>query len=327
MSVAVSAGGVFHYDPAASKTFDLTKLTFREAAAAICASNRENGIYLMQQSIAQTLPELAGEIRPPDLLGDEPAAAHLWFGSAGNVTPLHYDPLNNFFLQLHGRKRFTLFSPRFFDELYPFPIDARFSHISHVDAERPDLDKHPRFVEAQRHEVALGPGDLLFLPAFWWHHVRSLDVAISLNFWPAPSLADCLVPAGLRLLKAVYERDRLATMGAPFRNAQGGFLHAAGEAQARGKRWAAMMLAGAALELPLRAICKDKGIADRTTEGLRPLAAINRELAAAGAYSGAQAEAIARLGVTLERARLMRDELFTDEEVAETLAAVDALIA
>jgi hypothetical protein len=325
VKVAIAAGGVFDYDPAASNTFHHAALTFREAAAMILSAPAENGVYLMQQSIAQSFPELAGDVRPPELLRGELAAAHFWFGSAGNVTPLHYDPLDNYFLQVCGRKRFLIFSPHCFDELYPFPASARFSHISHVDAERPDLGKHPRFAGAQSWEALLGPGDLLYLPPFWWHHVRSLDVSISLNFWSAPSLAHCLVPAGLRLLLTVYERDRLATMGAPFRG-RGGFLATAREVSAMGWRWPAVLLASAALELPLRAACRERGIPERTSEGPRPLAEINRELARADAY-GPQAEAtIAALCGMFDRARLGREELFTADEVAGAVAAAGELL-
>src|SRR5690349_5471344 len=34
-----------------------------------------------------------------------------------------------------------------------------------------------------RHEVTLNPGEVLFLPSRWWHHVRSLERALSVNFW------------------------------------------------------------------------------------------------------------------------------------------------
>lgn len=327
VQVAIASNGVFHYDPLATRTFQLEKLTFRQAAAAIAAPPENKGVYLMQQSIGQSFPELSGDVRVPDLLGDEPAAPHLWFGSANNVTPLHYDPLDNFFLQLHGRKRFTLFSPAHFEELYPFPVEARLSHISHVDVERPDLARHPRVAEVPRFEVTLDPGDMLFLPVFWWHHVRSLEVSISLNFWSAPALAHCLVPAGLRLLSSGYERDRLASMGAPFRGGRGAFLRAAREVSTLGKRWPAVMLAGAAVEQPLRTLCRENRIAEQDANGPRPLAVINQELAAAGVYSAGQAETIGALDRAFERARQRNDELFTDEDVAAVLSTVEALLA
>jgi len=326
VQVAISPSGLFHYDPAASKLFKTSKMTIREAAAAIGSPEAGHGVYVMQQSIDQTFPELSDDVSPPDLLGGKPASPHLWFGSAHNVTPLHYDPLDNFFLQLHGRKRFTVISPQYFDEVYPFPIEARFSHISEVDAEKPDPARHPRFAGVPRSEVVLEPGDLLFLPPFWWHHVRSLDVSISLNFWSAPSLSGCLVPAGLRLLRAVYERDRLETMGAPFRGGRGAFLDAARQVHALGRRWPAVMLASAAVEQPLRTLYRNQPNVESEAGSPLALAAINRELAAAGLYSAAQAETIDRLDEAFERARLARDDLFTAEEVSRILETVEGLL-
>jgi len=56
-------------------------------------------------------------------------------------------------------------------------------NISAVDVENPDLKKHPSFAEAKQLECILGPGDMLFIPAKFWHYVRSLSPAISVNFW------------------------------------------------------------------------------------------------------------------------------------------------
>jgi len=285
VSASISQSGVFHYDPVAVRKFRVVRRTFRQAVAEI-GSGTHGAMYLMQQSIHENFPELAGDVRPPELLGDAPAAPHFWFGSADNVTPLHHDPLTNLFLQVYGRKRFTLFDARQFEELYPFPASAHHSHLSYVDIENPDLERFPLFAAAHRYEATLGPGDLLFLPAFWWHHVRSLDVSISLNFWSAPALKDCLTPAGLRLLMTVYERDRLATMGAPFRAADGGFLESACEVFRLGRRWPAVLLASAA----------------------------------GGDLAGGE------LRAHFERGRLADDSLFTDAEVNMILAETARLL-
>ena len=59
---------------------------------------------------------------------------------------------------------------------------------SKVDCENPDYDSHPMFADVTKIELILEPGEVLFLPVGWWHHVRSLVVSISL------SLNNFLVP-------------------------------------------------------------------------------------------------------------------------------------
>ena len=56
-------------------------------------------------------------------------------------------------------------------------------NISAVNVEHPDFKKHPKFAEAKQLECILAPGDMLFIPAKFWHYVRSLSPAISVNFW------------------------------------------------------------------------------------------------------------------------------------------------
>jgi ribosomal protein L16 Arg81 hydroxylase len=55
-------------------------------------------------------------------------------------------------------------------------------YYSEVDPENVDVKKHPLFSKASFAHVILNPGDMLFIPAGWWHWVRSLDVSISVTF-------------------------------------------------------------------------------------------------------------------------------------------------
>ena len=59
-------------------------------------------------------------------------------------------------------------------------LDGARSMYGAIDPEAPDLAAYPNFANVQTREVVLGPGDAIFLPVGWWHHVRSLDVSISL---------------------------------------------------------------------------------------------------------------------------------------------------
>lgn len=52
-----------------------------------------------------------------------------------------------------------------------------------MDVEHPDLEKFPRFAEAQSLACVLEPGDMLFIPVRHWHYVRALDLSFSVSFW------------------------------------------------------------------------------------------------------------------------------------------------
>jgi len=101
----------------------------------------------------------------------------LWFGPGGTVTPLHHDTSNILFSQVYGRKRVTLIAPAEISLL-----NGIRGVYAAIDCEKPDLARHPTFAGVVQKQVDLGPGDTLFLPVGWWHHVRALDVSISLAF-------------------------------------------------------------------------------------------------------------------------------------------------
>jgi hypothetical protein len=103
--------------------------------------------------------------------------ASLWFGPAGTVTPLHHDLMNILFVQLSGRKRFTLISPAFTTRVY-----NEVGVYAEVDPVNPDYANHPEFRGVPTIEVILEPGEALFLPVGWWHRVEALDTSISLSF-------------------------------------------------------------------------------------------------------------------------------------------------
>lgn len=104
----------------------------------------------------------------------------------GSVTPCHYDEQENLFAQVQGHKRFLLFPPEQFSCLYPYPVPHPHDRQSQVDFERPDITRFPRFSEARALEGVVGPGDVLYIPVYWWHHVESLMRAgptVSITFW------------------------------------------------------------------------------------------------------------------------------------------------
>jgi len=184
-----SIGGHFFYND------DLTGLNFERRP----------------QPLAQSLEQLISLIdapEPPALyVGAVPAPAslpgfardntldlvepnvvpRLWLSNRVTVQT-HYDLSFNVACVLAGHRRFTLFPPEQFVNLYVGPLEFTLAGqpVSMVRLHRPDHERFPRFREAWKHaQVAeLGPGDALFIPYMWWHHVESLSpFNVLFNYW------------------------------------------------------------------------------------------------------------------------------------------------
>lgn len=108
---------------------------------------------------------------PPGYL-DAPLSerASLWMGPAHTVTTLHFDRIDVLFCQVVGRKRWKLIPPT-----ETALLDRVRGVATLIDAETDPLEG------ALVKEVTLEPGDALFVPVGWWHHVRALDVSVSLS--------------------------------------------------------------------------------------------------------------------------------------------------
>jgi len=156
--------------------------------------------------IAACLPGFLDAHRLPLL--DAAIEPRIWLGTAITV-PAHCDETDNIACVVAGKRRFTLFPPGQIGNLYIGPLDfaPTGTPISLVDFAAPDFERFPKFRDAWSHALVaeLGPGDAIFIPALWWHHVQSLDVCnILINYWwNGPPRAhddrDCLLHALLTL--------------------------------------------------------------------------------------------------------------------------------
>lgn len=105
-------------------------------------------------------------------------STQLFLGPAGTIAWLHQDAYatHAWSLQIRGCKRWVFFAPEQGPDLYD--RDGR----AQVDPDAPDYARFPRFRGATpRHEVIQRPGDVVFVPSRWWHHVTSLEPSISLS--------------------------------------------------------------------------------------------------------------------------------------------------
>ena len=87
---------------------------------------------------------------------------------------LHYDFLEThaYLAQIVGRKRCVLFSPD----------DSAALYDGAVNPDEPEFERFPLFRNATAYECILEPGELLFIPYRWWHHVVALDNSITVNY-------------------------------------------------------------------------------------------------------------------------------------------------
>lgn len=149
-------------------------------------------------------------------------AANLWVSHRGVFTQSHFDELENFNVALVGRKRFILAPPGFW-EYYPRSVVQGFGDKSQVfDFDDVDPARFPKLAAklAERRELILEPGQMLYLPLGWWHQAESLDeININMNFWLRDLkifrrpyvLGVALYTATYRKLKGVYNYQPTAS--------------------------------------------------------------------------------------------------------------------
>jgi hypothetical protein len=104
----------------------------------------------------------------------------LFLGGPGTSTTTHCAGILNLFVQIYGEKQWDLWNPAAAPFLYPeFRIANNMTSL--VDFRNPDYQQSPLFRHPDRFRTVLQPGDILFVPAWWWHAVTNLTTTISVS--------------------------------------------------------------------------------------------------------------------------------------------------
>lgn len=186
MEAPPRSGGRFAYGP------DIREFSFTKRSARLAQTldriealiGRPNAPFVAIQMLplASHMPDFVRQ-NPMPMLPAE-IAPRLWIG--GSVrTQIHNDRDHNLACVIAGRRRFLLFPPEQVSNLYVGPLDNP-PPLSLVDPEAPDFGRFPRYAEAiKAARIAyLDPGDAIFLPKYWWHHVTSLEPFNAMvNYW------------------------------------------------------------------------------------------------------------------------------------------------
>jgi [protein]-arginine 3-hydroxylase / protease len=130
-------------------------------------------------------PELFSDIEILPLVDAERLLeVNLWVGYSGVVSNLHFDPIDNCLCMIRGRKHLRLYAPEEWSHMHlPSTFGLENPLHSPVNAMRPDLGRFPKFQQARYRTCTLEPGDVLYMPAGYWHHVRSEGFNVAVNLW------------------------------------------------------------------------------------------------------------------------------------------------
>lgn len=118
----------------------------------------------------------------------------------GNRIAMHWDWHETLLCQIAGRKTIHLCDVTDSENLYPLGQAhgdsgdsggrggrdvSSHRNYSPIDVRSPDYTRHPRFARAIVYRADLRPGDILYIPCFWWHTVASHErnIALSMGFY------------------------------------------------------------------------------------------------------------------------------------------------
>jgi hypothetical protein len=191
--LASGEDGVIGYDAEmAGFNYEHFRVSVTDVLQRLAAYSRHDhvrGLAMQSALISACLPGFS-EAHSLSFL-DPAIAPRLWMGNRV-TTPAHFDSYYNIAVVVCGRRRFTLFPPEQVSNLYVGPPDfaptAAAMSMPRLDAVNDP--RYPRLKDAlaNAQTAELEPGDAVYIPPVWWHHVASLERLNALvNYWWRPA--------------------------------------------------------------------------------------------------------------------------------------------
>lgn len=132
-------------------------------------------------------PELTKDFTWPEHLmkGFVKKYPMLFTGGASSITHMHFDIDLSHILhtQFGGRKRVLMFPFKEQHKLYrkPFEVLSMADFSNYYQEGKLDFEKFPALKLAEGYDFILEPGDTLFMPAGYWHHMEYLDSGFAMS--------------------------------------------------------------------------------------------------------------------------------------------------
>lgn len=159
--------------------------TFGEYIDMISAGPAAWRIFLF--NIFDHAPQLINDFTWPEHLmqGFVKKYPMLFTGGATSITHMHFDIDLSHILhtQFAGRKRVLMFPYKEQYKLYrkPFEVLSLADFSNYYVEGKVDYEKFPALKLAEGFDFILDPGDTLFMPAGYWHHMEYLDSGFAMS--------------------------------------------------------------------------------------------------------------------------------------------------
>ncbi|XP_035662494.1 bifunctional peptidase and arginyl-hydroxylase JMJD5-like [Branchiostoma floridae] len=108
---------------------------------------------------------------------------NLWLSNGGTTSTLHMDNMDNLNCMVSGTKDWFLLEKHVNEKLNLHHDDGE--EIA-VDVERVDMYRYPALSIIPWWSAKVPPGDCLYVPQGWFHHVRSHGRNMAVNIWWTP---------------------------------------------------------------------------------------------------------------------------------------------
>ena len=166
----------------------------------------ERKLYMINWAFEKDHPELLQQFQLPDFFRDDwlretGLPLHLmwiFLGPADSGLFMHLDVGHTaaWNAQLTGSKLWKLWPPGQEHLLYEGKVDA-FS---------PDLNRFPKFAEAESVDGIVNAGECIFVPSLWWHQTKNKDAGLALT---ANYVDETNCEASLSYLKQMPEYEEI----------------------------------------------------------------------------------------------------------------------
>ncbi|KAI9259336.1 cupin-like domain-containing protein [Sporodiniella umbellata] len=235
----ITVSNAVTWDPVTQKEYFVMpyeeSMTFDDFLRRMQGSDRAHYISLQNGSLPTEFGALEDDVDKEidwcsEALGKQPDAVNFWFGDHASITSLHKDPYENCYAVIRGQKKFVLFPPSEYycmhesmytnavyqpnpitQQLEIKPLDSKTPWIP-INPLMPDLDRFPNFKDACPIEVIVNEGEMLYLPALWFHQVlqQGKEGVIAINYWYDMDYRSILFPTMnlyRKLLTGVVENN------------------------------------------------------------------------------------------------------------------------